>query len=366
MPDSPSCRPPASRSASCREPSRRQTPDPVAAILGSRSTRYEGPAPRSAIIAVATRVDRPAIRLTNAHWTVDADAIGRALGLDRVTLVNDYTPVAASVMVLDEARGDLAPLGDDGRRGRARGVVLGPGTGFGAGVLMPVEDQLAIVATEAGHVEFGPAEPRRWRSGRISNGSADASPPRSCCPARAFSASPRALVGAARPEDAVRDPQRCPCGRPAGRSAGTEVLDLFARWLGRFAGDLALTFEASGGVFIAGGIAPRMVDILQQGEFRRRLRPQGAARRLGAAGACLHHHLPGTGAPRALGDRQPPRKVHFPVPGERAGRLIPRGVGAGGKAALTCMDIVTRRLASPCSHGAQRAQFPALTRHRGR
>ena len=48
-----------------------------------------------------------------------------------------------------------------------------------------------------------------------------------------------------------------------------EVLDLFARGLGRFAGDLALTFEASGGVFIAGGIAPKMVDIFQKGEFRR-------------------------------------------------------------------------------------------------
>ena len=77
---------------------------------------YDGPAPRSAIIAVATRVDAPAIRLTNAHWVIDAEAIGKALDLDRVTLVNDYTPVAASVAVLDEARGDLAPLSGPSRR----------------------------------------------------------------------------------------------------------------------------------------------------------------------------------------------------------------------------------------------------------
>jgi glucokinase len=53
-----------------------------------------------------------------------------------------------------------------------------------------------------------------------------------------------------------------------GHDIATAALDLFARFLGRFAGDLALTFEASGGVFIAGGIAPRMVDILQAGGFR--------------------------------------------------------------------------------------------------
>src|SRR4051794_16887303 len=73
-----------------------QAPDPVAAIRTALEG-YDGQAPRSAMIAVATRVDRPVIRLTNAHWTIDAEAIGKALGLERVTLVNDYTPVAASV-----------------------------------------------------------------------------------------------------------------------------------------------------------------------------------------------------------------------------------------------------------------------------
>ena len=96
-----------------------QTPDPVGAIRIALEA-YEGPAPRSAIIAVATRVDAPAIRLTNAHWVIDAEAIGKALNLERVTLVNDYTPVAASVAVLDEARGDLAPIGTSRRRSPAR------------------------------------------------------------------------------------------------------------------------------------------------------------------------------------------------------------------------------------------------------
>ena len=243
-------------------------PDPVTAILGTLA-REECPAPRSAIIAVATRVDRPAIRLTNAHWTVDADAIRKALGLDRVVLVNDYTPVAASVMALDEARGDLARLGGEGPPGQGARLVLGPGTGFGAGVLMPVEDRFAIVATEAGHVELGPAgaeEMAFWphieRVGGRVTAEVVLSGPGLCRLAGALSAlrgkknpfaAPNAVLEAARQGDPL----------------GMEVLDLFARGLGRFAGDLALTFEASGGVFIAGGIAPKMVDIFQKGEFRR-------------------------------------------------------------------------------------------------
>ena len=63
-----------------------------------------------------------------------------------------------------------------------------------------------------------------------------------------------------------------------GDALAQETLDFFASCLGRFAGDLALTFEASGGVFIAGGIAPKMVDVLQKGDFRQEFRSQGTAR----------------------------------------------------------------------------------------
>jgi glucokinase len=244
-----------------------QTPEPAEAIRIALEG-YDGPAPRSAMIAVATRVDKPVIRLTNAEWTIDAKAIGMALSLDRVALVNDYTPVAASVTVLDLARGDLAPLGEVMLPKPGGRVVLGPGTGLGAGAIVPVEDRLAILATEAGHMEFGPSsdeEAGLFRhleriGGRVS-AEAVLSGPGLFRLSKAFAAHravecpfnlPNDVLTAAREGDAL---------------AGA-TLDVFARWLGRFAGDLALTFEASGGVFIAGGIAPRMVDILQSGGFR--------------------------------------------------------------------------------------------------
>jgi glucokinase len=244
-----------------------QTPDPVGAIRIALEA-YRGAAPRSAIIAVATRVDAPAIRLTNAHWVVDAEAIGRALGLARVTLVNDYTPVAASVTVLDEARGDLAPIGDFAPSQAGARVVLGPGTGLGAGALVPVEDRAAILATEAGHMEFGPTteeETALWPhlervGGRVS-AEVVLSGPGMFRIAKALSAHRCVECPFTLPNDVLA------AAREGDRLAG-DALVLFARFLGRFAGDLALTFESSGGVFIAGGIAPRMVDILQSGPFR--------------------------------------------------------------------------------------------------
>ena len=229
------------------------------------------------MIAVATRVDAPAIRLTNAHWTIDAQAIGRGIGLQRVTLVNDYTPVAASVTVLDTQRGDLRPLGSVPQSTFGARVVLGPGTGFGAAALVPVGDQLAILATEAGHVEFGPAmagEMDLWphieRVGGRVTAEVVLSGPGLFRLARALAARQGIACPFTMPNDVLQAARQ---GDPLAR----ETLDIFSSWLGRFAGDLALTFEASGGVFIAGGIAPRMVDILENGSFRDRLRQQGAA-----------------------------------------------------------------------------------------
>lgn len=242
------------------------TPDPIGAIRNALRG-YEGAAPRSAMIAVATRVDAPAIRLTNAQWLIDAEAIGEALGLERVTLVNDYTPVAASVTVLTEEREDLAPIGK-GHPGPGARVVLGPGTGLGVGALIPVEDRLAIVATEAGHIEFGPTtdeEAALWPhlervGGRVS-AEALLSGPGLFRIAKAVAAHRRVICPYVRPNDVLAAARK-------GDELAQAALDLFARCLGRYAGDMALTFEASGGVFIAGGIAPRMVDILQKGGFR--------------------------------------------------------------------------------------------------
>jgi glucokinase len=242
--------------------------NPINAIRTAMAA-YDGPAPRSAIIAVANRVDGTVVTLTNADWTIDAGAIGTALGLERVTLVNDYTPVAASVAMFDPARGDLAPIGDAGVAGQGTRVVLGPGTGLGAGALAFAENRLAILATEAGHMELGPADAAEFAFwphlepvlGRIT-AETILSGPGLLRLAGALAAYRGESVAFSSPHEILE------AGRK-GQPVAVETLTAFARLLGRFAGDLALAFEASGGVFIAGGIAPRMIDILQAGALRR-------------------------------------------------------------------------------------------------
>jgi len=244
------------------------TPDPLDAIRDTLS-HYPGPPPRSAMIAVANRVDTPVVRLTNADWTIDAGAIGTALGLTRVALVNDYTPVAASAVTFEGQDEGLARLGPDVPSGPGARLVVGPGTGLGAGALAPVAGRLAILATEAGHMELGPAAadefllwPHLERVGGRVTAEVVLSGPGLCrlCSALAavrdeanpFAAPPAVI-------EAWRDQRSGLAGA---------ALDLFGRLLGRFAGDLALAFEATGGVYIAGGIAPRITDLLDGSGFR--------------------------------------------------------------------------------------------------
>jgi glucokinase len=238
------------------------TPDPLDAIRQALMS-YDGPPPRAAMMAVANRVDTTVVRLTNADWTIDAGAIGTALGLERVALVNDYAPVAACAITFDTDPAGLSRLGPDVRFGPGARLVLGPGTGLGAAALVPVAGRLAILATEAGHMDLGPETkdefdlwPHLERVGGRVTAEVVLSGPglHRLCSALA------AVRGEANP---FTSPPEIVAASQERRSAlAGDTLRLFARLLGRFAGDLALAFEASGGVFIAGGIAPRITDAL--------------------------------------------------------------------------------------------------------
>lgn len=230
---------------------------------------WDGPRPRSAFLAVATRVDAPVVRLTNCPWVIDAADIGSRFQLSRVVLVNDYVPVVASLAALHGGQADLARLGPEVPRGGGAMLALGPGTGLGAGALLPFGDRLAIQSTEAGHMDFGPStrsDMTLWSAiehvgGRVTAETLLSGPGL----LRLYQAC-AAAVGRAAP---CSTPEDVTLAGIAGTDAlAVEALRVFARLLGRFAGDLALVFDATGGIFIGGGIAPRMVDILRSGPFR--------------------------------------------------------------------------------------------------
>jgi glucokinase len=239
-------------------------------VIRAAAGGASGPRPRSAFLAVAARVDGTVVELTNAGWVLDAGQVGIALGLSAVALVNDYVPVAAACAVLREGQGGgLERIGPALPAGAGARVVLGPGTGFGAAALLPLEAQSAILSSEAGHVELGPsndAEMAVWPhiesvAGRVTV-EAVLSGPGLHRLYRAVCRSRDAAVRCDRPSGVVD-------AALAGRDeAAAAALRLFVRLLGRFAGDLALMFAATGGVFIAGGIAPAILRVLSEGEFR--------------------------------------------------------------------------------------------------
>ncbi|MGU3538395.1 glucokinase [Methylobacterium sp. A54F] len=242
-------------------------PDPSSAIRASLA-KGGGPAPRSAILAIAGRVDGPEVQLTNAHWVIAGARLGADFDLVSSVVVNDYVPVAAGAAGI--APDDLTPIGPLRREAAGARLVLGPGTGFGAAALVPYADRLAIVSTEAGHTEFGPCdadEEAVWHAverveGRVTVEALLSGPGLS----RLHAAVRQVRTGAA--ADRIDPAAITEAGLSASDPHAAEALALFARLLGRACGDLALTFLATGGVYIGGGIAPRIVDVLREGGFR--------------------------------------------------------------------------------------------------
>lgn len=242
-------------------------PDPSAAIRTALA-RHDGPQPRSAILAVAARVDGPEVQLTNARWVIAGAHIGADFGLSRAVVVNDYVPVAAGAAGIPPDA--LTVIGPHHEAGSGARLVLGPGTGFGAAALVPYADRLAIVSTEAGHTELGPADDEDFAiwpgvertEGRVTVETLLSGP---------------GLVRLHAAVRHVRTGQGGPAGDPAlitergltgADPHAAEALRLFSKLLGRVCGDLALTFLATGGVYIGGGIAPRIVSVLEEGGFR--------------------------------------------------------------------------------------------------
>jgi glucokinase len=147
-------------------------------------------------------------------------------------------------------------------------VVLGPGTGLGAAALIPVGECLQVQSTEAGHIDFGPTEvdepPIFAEIERVSDRHTAETVLSGPGLLRLYCAHARTLgvpVLCCEPKDVVD-------AGAAGDEVARAALMHFARLLGRFAGDLALVFGAVGGVYVAGGIAPRIASVLLASDFR--------------------------------------------------------------------------------------------------
>lgn len=246
-----------------------------AAIADVLSRRSEGERPTRAVLAVAGPVTNNRCVMTNSPWIIDGNELRPALGLDSVHVLNDFEVVAWSLPALQPA--DLIPLGGgDGLHGEPL-LVVGPGTGFGVSCLVERHGARLAVVTEAGHATLPAEDDReeqviahlRRRLGHVS------------IERGALSGSGlQCLYQALAEVDGAQVPQRDAAAITKAATDGScafsrTTLEMFCAILGSVAGNLAVTFGARGGVFIAGGIVPRFPEFVAASAFRARFEAKG-------------------------------------------------------------------------------------------
>lgn len=223
--------------------------------------------PKTAILAVAGPVDGDEIDLTNCPWVVRPRQMIAELGFDEVVVVNDFAAQALAVASLEEE--NRRQIGGGRIETNASRVVVGPGTGLGVAGLVRAQRRWIPVPGEGGHIDMGPRSERDHEifphleriEGRISA-------EQLLC-GRGIVNIYRAVNAADGGAATLETPAEITtAGMEGGDAAAKETLSLFSTYLGRCAGDLALIFMATGGVYLAGGISQKVANALDAPEFR--------------------------------------------------------------------------------------------------
>lgn len=234
--------------------------------------------PRSAALALAVPVTGDAVRFTNNPWSFSQRELQQALSLQRLCVLNDFEALALSLPRL--RANQWASLSGGSPDWTQPLAVVGPGTGLGVAGLVICGKGWRAVAGEGGHATLAPGndyESELLRVARQSHPHVSAE--------RLISGSGLPLlyacVATLEGERAVADVdarwviEQAQAGEDA---LARRCIEVFCAMLGSFAGSAALTFGARGGVFIGGGIVPRLGALFTQSAFRERFEAKGRYR----------------------------------------------------------------------------------------
>jgi glucokinase len=215
------------------------------------------------------------VKVTNLPWEINARALERVFGISSVRLLNDFAAAAHGVEALEDD--DLVTLQSGEPIANGPRVVLGAGTGLGVAYMMTDGEHYRVIAGEGGHAGFAPADDDQiglWRHVHAGSSRVELE--------HVLSGSGLARIyeylrAARRHPESVVVARELVEGDSAAAIAHTAMerkdplasaaLDLFVAIYGAAAGDLALGVVARGGVFIAGGIAPKILPRLSAGGF---------------------------------------------------------------------------------------------------
>jgi len=246
---------------------------PVGVLTVYLDHRRSSDRPKRAALAIAAPILGDEVQMINIDWRFSQAELKAQLGFQRLTVCNDFAAIAWGLPHLTAT--DRKQIGGGTPKPRATIATLGPGSGIGVSALVPSADSWTVMTGEGGHVSlpaltseeqdaiallrerFGHCSAERVLSGQgLVN----------------LYVALAELAGRGQPTVTPEDVTRLAAQRePLAR----KTLQMFFAMLGTVAGDLALTTGALGGVYIAGGIVPRLVDTLAQSQFRARFETKG-------------------------------------------------------------------------------------------
>jgi glucokinase len=212
-------------------------------------------------LAGPVAADGRSAKITNLPWVIDAAALERefAIAPGSLRLVNDFAGAAMGVTVAGPE--DLVTLQAGAPDATGVKLVVGAGTGMGMAVLIPEGGSFRVLPSEGGHVGFAPADEaqtRIWSALREEHG-------RVTCErvisGPGLAAIHRVLAGERLEPAAVSERAL------AGDAGALRSVEVFLSAYGAFAGDMAMAVMARGGVYLAGGIAAKLLPLLRSGTF---------------------------------------------------------------------------------------------------
>jgi glucokinase len=262
----------------------------LAAICHAFAQQLGRPLPAYAGFGVAGPVNKGRSHTTNLPWILDELELAKTLGLQTVKLANDFH--TATLGIGSVAQKDLITLNEGTRDPQGTWAVLGAGTGLGEAIaVLGLSGQREVLATEGGHCSFAPRTEQeigvlRFLSQRYAHVSwerllsGDGLVNIAEALAQLSGLSPTPELAQAIASDRAHAPAQVTAGAEAGNPLCTQVLELFCKLYGAEAGNLALKTLSTGGVFVCGGIAPRIIDRMRDGIFREAFLDKGRMRPL--------------------------------------------------------------------------------------
>jgi len=227
----------------------------------------------SACFAVAGPVQKQSARITNLPWLLESEDLQQQLNIDSVALINDFTAVAHGLSELETT--DKVTLQQAAAQRDGAIAILGAGTGLGQAIVKPFEDQLVVIDGEGGHVDFAPRNEEEigllqyWlkQLGRVSyetflSGKGLVRIFEYVSQSESIAAPLQQAMQTQDPAAAISD-----YALHYKDPLATRSVHAFIRIYAAQAANLALVAKATGGVYLAGGIAPKIISMLQGDEF---------------------------------------------------------------------------------------------------